>query len=103
FEAKRGNIYDRNGDILVTNISVPSVMVIPAQVKDAKQTAHQLALILGKSDEEIYKAITKREYINRVPGGRKISVETAREIQKLALPGIVITEDSQRYYPNGEA
>lgn len=101
FEAKRGKILDRNGKVLVTNTSVPSVMVIPAQVKDPKETAKKLAVILGQKEEDIYKAITKRVLINRVPGGRKISVEKARQIQALALPGIQVAEDSERFYPNG--
>jgi len=101
FEAKRGDIYDRNGEVLVTNTSVPSVMAIPAQIKDPRETAKKLATILGQKEEDIYKAITKRQLINRVPGGRKISIEKAREIQALALPGIQIANDTERFYPNG--
>jgi stage V sporulation protein D (sporulation-specific penicillin-binding protein) len=101
FEAKRGKILDRNGQVLVTNTSVPSVMAIPAQVTDPHQTAKKLAVILGQKEEDIYKAITKRVLINRVPGGRKISVEKARQIQALALPGIQVAEDTERFYPNG--
>lgn len=101
FESKRGNILDRDGDVIVTNTSVPSVMAIPAQIKDAHDTANKLAVILGQKEEDIYKAITKREVIYRVPGGRKISAEKARKIQELALPGIQIAEDTERFYPNG--
>lgn len=102
FEAKRGNILDRNGDILVSNTSVPTVMAIPVQIKDPHDTAKKLAVILGQKEEDIYKAITKRTLINdRIPGGRKISTEKALEIQELALPGIQIADDSKRFYPNG--
>ncbi|MBO8162259.1 MAG: stage V sporulation protein D [Brevibacillus sp.] len=101
FEAKRGKILDRNGKVLVDNISVPSVLAIPAQIKDPRETAKKLAVILGESEAKIYEAITKRVMINRVPGGRKISAEKAREIQKLGLPGIEVADDSKRFYPNG--
>ncbi|MFY0545562.1 stage V sporulation protein D [Brevibacillus sp. H7] len=101
FEAKRGKILDRNGNELVTNTSVPSVMAIPAQIKDPRDTAKKLAVILGQKEEDIYKAITKRVLINRVPGGRKISAEKARQIQELALAGIQVAEDTERFYPNG--
>nr|WP_239565223.1 stage V sporulation protein D [Brevibacillus fulvus] len=101
FEAKRGNILDRNGNPLVTNTSVPSVLAIPAQIKDAHDTAKKLAVVLGQKEEDVYKAITKRQLINRVPGGRKISAEKAREVRELNLPGIQVAEDSERYYPNG--
>jgi len=101
FEAKRGRILDRNGEVLVENISVPSVLAIPAQIQDPRETAKKLAVILGESEEKIYEAITKRQMINRVPGGRKISAEKARQIQQLNLPGIEVAEDTKRYYPYG--
>ncbi|UFJ41919.1 stage V sporulation protein D [Brevibacillus humidisoli] len=101
FEAKRGQILDRNGNVLVENISVPSVLAIPAQITDPRETAKKLAVVLGRSEQEIYEAITKRQMINRVPGGRKISAEKAREVQKLGLPGIEVAEDTKRFYPHG--
>lgn len=101
FEPKRGRILDRNGKELVSNISVPSVVAIPVQVKDPHDTAKKLAVVLGQQEETVYKAITKRQSIERVPGGRKISPEKARQIQDLNLPGIFVVEDSQRFYPNG--
>lgn len=101
FEAKRGMIYDRNGEGLTYNISVPSVMAIPIQVKDKAGTAKELARILKGNEQEIYKAITKRASIVRVPGGRKIPEETAKQIRDLNLPGVHIAEDSKRYYPLG--
>lgn len=100
FEAKRGEILDRNGKKLAYNISSPSVMAIPPQVKDPAGTAKQLARILQAPEEEIYKLITQRSMKVWIkPWGRKISEEKAREIQGLRLPGIAVTEDSKRYYP----
>lgn len=103
FEAKRGKILDRNGEILAYNISAPSVIVFPAQVKDAEETAEKLAQILGASKEKIYKDITKRVMnVWLKPEGQKISNEKAKEIQELGLSGVMIAEDSKRHYPNGE-
>lgn len=100
FEANRGKILDRNGRKLAYNISSPSVMAIPAQIKDPSQTAKILARILEAPEEKIYEQITKRVLIEGIkPWGRKISEEKAREIQGLRLPGIAIVEDSKRYYP----
>lgn len=102
FEAKRGEILDRHGKKLAYNISAPSVVAIPAQVKDPAQVAKQLATILQAPEEKIYELITKRQLIVRInPWGRKISEEKAQEIQGLRLPGIAITEDSKRFYPYG--
>ncbi|GAA3403938.1 stage V sporulation protein D [Paenibacillus hodogayensis] len=102
FAAKRGEIWDRSGVRLTYNISSPSVMAIPAQIKDARATAAQLATVLQMNEDEIYALITKREskvYIK--PGGRKITEEKAAEVRNLVLPGIEVAEDNKRYYPFG--
>lgn len=102
FSAKRGEILDRNGIQLAYNISSPTVMAIPAQVKDAPRTARELALHMDMSAEQIEQLITKRELIVKLqPGGRKITPEKAQEIRNLSLPGIVVAEDNKRYYPFG--
>lgn len=103
FQAKRGKILDRHGEVLAYNISAPSVLVVPAQVKEPAETARQLANVLQMSEEKVYRLITKREIIVYIkPDGLKISNEKAKEIQKLGLPGVMIAEDSKRHYPNGE-
>lgn len=102
FAAKRGEIWDRNGIKLTYNISSPTVWAIPAQVKDASNTARQLAQALQLSEEAVHQLITKRQLIIRIqPGGRKISEEKAQAIRELNLPGIVVAEDNKRYYPFG--
>ena len=101
FEAKRGKIYDRNGTVLAYNVSVPSIMAVPAQIKDPTGTAKKLAGILKLDEKNIYKQLTLRELLVRVPGGRKVSEEVAKQVQALNLPGIRVAEDSERYYPKG--
>ncbi|MFD0682613.1 MULTISPECIES: stage V sporulation protein D [unclassified Paenibacillus] len=102
FAAKRGEIVDRNGIQLAYNISSPTVMAIPAQVKDPQSTAAQLASRLQVPPETVLKQITQRQLIVRIqPGGRKITQEKAQEIRALNLPGIVVAEDNKRSYPLG--
>ncbi|WP_055107468.1 stage V sporulation protein D [Paenibacillus ihumii] len=102
FSAKRGEISDRNGVTLAYNITTPTVMAIPVQIKSPEATARSLAPLLGMSEEQILKTITKRQSIVRLqPGGRKITMEKGQQIRDLALPGIVVAEDNKRYYPYG--
>lgn len=102
YSAKRGEIADRNGSVLAYNITTPTVMAIPVQVKTPETTARSLAPLLGMSEETVLKAITKKQSIVRLqPGGRKITMEKAQQIRDLALPGIVVAEDNKRYYPYG--
>lgn len=102
FEPERGEIEDRNGVALATNMSAPTVYVFPRQVKDPAKTAEQLAAVLNGSKEKIYKLITKAELNVKIPDGRKISNEKAAEVQNLGLPGVYVGKDSKRYYPFGD-
>lgn len=101
FEPKRGEIVDRNGIELATNISSPSVYVVPRQIEDPVKTAEKLGEVLNMSKEKAYKHITKKTSIERIPEGRKISHKLAKEIRSLSLKGVYIGEDSKRYYPYG--
>lgn len=101
FEPERGQIVDRNGIPLATNISAPTVYVMPRQVKDPAETAEKLASVLNMPKEKVYREITKSASSVRMKEGRKISHEKAKEIRALGLDGVYIGEDSKRHYPNG--
>jgi stage V sporulation protein D (sporulation-specific penicillin-binding protein) len=101
FEPQRGEIMDRNGVALATNISAPTVYAVPRQIEDPAMTAEKLAAALNMSKEKAYQHITKKSMIERIPEGRKISHEKAKEIRAMNLKGIYIGEDSKRHYPFG--
>jgi stage V sporulation protein D (sporulation-specific penicillin-binding protein) len=101
FEPERGEIVDRNGVALATNVSAPTVYVVPRQVKDPATTAEKLATVLNVSKENAYRQITQGVSIVRIKEGRKISHEKAKEIRALGLEGVYIGEDSKRHYPFG--
>ncbi|WNB90491.1 stage V sporulation protein D [Bacillus sp. NEB1478] len=102
FEPKRGKIVDRNDVALATNVSAPTVFVVPRQVKETDKTAEELASVLNISKTEVFKRITKKASIVRIDnGGRKISNLKAKEVESLNLPGVFVAEDSKRHYPYG--
>jgi len=101
FEPERGEIVDRNGVPLATNISAPTVWIVPRQVKEPAAAAEKLAGVLNISKETAYREITQKQSIIRLKEGRKISHEKAKEIRALGLEGIYIGEDSKRSYPFG--
>ncbi|WP_028782683.1 stage V sporulation protein D [Thalassobacillus devorans] len=103
FEPERGKILDTEGEVLVGNVSAPTVMVVPRQIKEPKKAARELARILDMPLEKAYQHVTKNISIERIhPEGRKISEEQAKAIQGLRMEGIYVAQDSKRYYPNGE-
>ncbi|MET3698082.1 stage V sporulation protein D (sporulation-specific penicillin-binding protein) [Bacillus oleivorans] len=102
FQAERGEILDRNGVVLATNKSAPTVFVIPRQIENPAETAEKLASVLGMSVEKAYKHVTAQASIETInPEGKKISNEKANEIKELNLNGVYIGNDSIRHYPEG--
>lgn len=102
YEAERGKILDTRGKLLATNVSSPSVLVVPKQVRDRSETADKLSEILGMSKKRVMEMITRNESIVRItPEGRKISNDKASRIRGLSLPGVFIAEDFKREYPKG--
>lgn len=98
--ADRGNILDRNGKILATNITTTSLVLIPKQIKNKEEVASSLSKILNVSYEEMYKHVSKKESIERVhPEGRKLDYETAEKIENLGYDGVYLVKESKRYYP----
>ena len=99
-QADRGLIYDRNGVILADNATTTSLVVIPNQVKNKKETATKLAEILNVSYDAMYKHVSKKTSIERVhPEGRKLSYEVADKIKALKLDGVYLVKESKRVYP----
>lgn len=100
--ADRGEIRDRNGKVLATNITTTSLVVIPNQIKNKEEVATKLASILKVSYEEMYRHISKKTSIERVhPEGRQLSYEVAEEINNLNYDGVYLVKESKRYYPYG--
>ncbi|SDY60815.1 stage V sporulation protein D [Thermoactinomyces sp. DSM 45892] len=102
FLAKRGMILDRDGKKIAYNISAPSVLLFPAMIKDKAGTAKKLAEVLEGDEKKILEFVSKKEskvWLKSI--GQKISEEKANILQEMQLPGVLITEDSRRYYPYG--
>jgi stage V sporulation protein D (sporulation-specific penicillin-binding protein) len=101
-EAKRGIIYDRNGNELAISISADSVYAIPAEVTRSKQqdqVAGQLAQVLGMDAAGLLKKVTADSSFEWIK--RQITPEQAQKIRDMSLPGIDLTEESRRFYPKG--
>lgn len=101
FEPERGKIIDRNGVPIAENKSAPTVFLIPRQIENPAAAAESLAPVLNASKEKLFKHMTANSSIERIPEGRKISYEKAREIRALDIKGVYIAEDSKRHYPFG--
>ena len=99
-KADRGKIVDRNGEILATNVTTVSLVVVPGQIDDPKRVAKDLSDILGTDYQDMLKHVTKSTSIERVhPEGRGLDYEIAEKIDALGYDGVYLLKESKRYYP----
>lgn len=93
----RGNIYDRNLNILAKSASVATIGVVHAQIEDPERVAKVLSEHLDMDYDKVYKKVTKVVAFERI--ATKVDKEVADEIRALNLPGVKVDEDSKRFYP----
>ncbi|OPX88377.1 MAG: Stage V sporulation protein D [Pelotomaculum sp. PtaB.Bin104] len=97
-EAKRGSIFDRNGNELAASISVDSAYAFPTQIKeeDRRQTADKIAAALSMDPEEVFKKLNQK--VGFVWLKRRIDHESAQRLRELKLTGVELVEESKRFY-----
>ena len=104
--AKRGDIVDRNGEVLAQSGTADTVLLYPKKIADggadaAQNVANQLAPILGMDANTILekaKDATKSEIWLK----RQVTREQADAIRALNLNGVGFMVDTKRYYPKGD-
>ena len=96
-KAARGEILDRNGEILATNRSVCTISVIHNQIKEPEKVIEALAKELQMDQETIRKKVEKYSSIEIIK--KNVDKEIGDAIRKYELEGIKIDEDYKRYYP----
>ncbi len=100
--ADRGEIYDRNGKVLATNLTTTSLVVIPNQIKNKEEVAKALSEILNSDYEDMLEHVSKKTSIERIhPEGRQLSYDIASQIDELDFDGVYLVKESKRYYPYG--
>lgn len=104
--ATRGDIYDRNMDVLATSAPAWTVFITPQDIEDdaqAEQIAKGLSELLGLDYDAVYKKTQSKSYYEKVKTKiDKLTADSVREYISTNKLGSVIglDETSQRYYPN---
>lgn len=96
-KAARGEILDRNGEVLATNRSVCTISVIHNQIKEPEKVIQTLAAELGMDEDEIRKRVEKYSSIEIIK--KNVDKEVGDAVRKYGLAGVKIDEDYKRYYP----
>lgn len=108
--AKRGTIYDVNGEALAKNVySYTLIAYLDSSrgegnyVKDKEKTAEALATVISMDYEKILSLLSKDSYQTEFgSAGKGLTELTKEKILELNLDGIDFTETQKRYYPKGD-
>lgn len=101
---KRGEIVDRNGQVLAYSVDADTIYAVPNQIENPTDVAKALCGALDAcSDTEQLKLTellgAKRDfaYVKRLA-----SLDEARRVAALGLQGVGFLQVNRRYYPNRE-
>lgn len=97
--AKRGTIYDRNGNVLTSSVECRNVAVNPQLVEDVDKTVSALVKATGIDKKTCRKLVLSDGswvYIKR-----QVDEDDAAALEKKNLPGVLFEQAMKRVYPYG--
>ena len=97
----RGDIVDRNGVLLATNLSMASLFANPRQILDTNEAVAGVLSVLPElaPDALRTKLSTQRQF---VWVKRNLSPRQQDGINRLGIPGLGFVEEPKRVYPQGK-
>lgn len=95
--ASRGDIYDRNMNVLAMDAACSKVSAFPSNVTDPEGTAAYLSQVLGMDYQSVYNKLTDTS-VSFVNIKRSVDNTSAQQIEDADLSGIVVSDDQKRYY-----
>ncbi len=95
-KAARGEIVDRNGNVLATNKTVCTISVIHSQIEDPKAVIQTLARELEMEEASVRRRVEKVSSMEKVK--TNVDKETGDRIRGYNLAGVKVDEDFKRYY-----
>jgi cell division protein FtsI (penicillin-binding protein 3) len=101
--ARRGRLYDRDGDPLAMSLAASTIYANPQILRDARidpmSVAVQLAPVLGRPADEL--APLLRRDAQFVFLGRQLPRQVGEQVVALDLPGVGVVSEPTRVYPGG--
>jgi cell division protein FtsI (penicillin-binding protein 3) len=98
--ARRGTIFDRNGNELAVGQEMKTIYANPHLIDDPSQAAQQLAPVLGMNSQDI------RDNLSQDAGfvyvARKVAPETAVAVEDLGIAGLGVMTEEKRVYPQNQ-
>lgn len=103
-KAKRGEIVDRNGQILAYSVDADTIFAVPTEIKHPQDTVSALCAAFGDCS-----AGERAELLSRLSAKRafayvrrQIAPDVAARVAELKLVGIGFRQETKRFYPKKE-
>ena len=99
-KAERGQILDRKGRLLATNLPITVLHADPSEIMDPAAAARALAPLLPRHDAAALTSLLTKD-TRYVELDRKLTPARHSEILALGIPGIHFRQSTVRAYPSG--
>jgi cell division protein FtsI (penicillin-binding protein 3) len=96
-EAERGTIYDRNGRILATDLTVPSLYAVPPLIDNPQSIARELAAVLRVPATPLARRLGEDRGFVWLE--RRVDPAVARAVEELGAEGVRVMPEPRRMYP----
>ena len=102
--ARRGEIFDRNGNLLAYTVDADSIIADPGEIEAPDTVAATICRALDRCDAAEKLAIAKnlRRTGQFAWVARKVSPDEERRVRALDIKGIGFFKESRRFYPKRE-
>ena len=102
FPGVRGNIFDRNGEVLALSTPGYSISINPSQTDFEDSEIGQIADFLGLDKKALSLKISKNKHKKFLFIGRKVSREVSMALKASKIGGLKYEPEYHRYYPAAE-
>ena len=96
----RGEILDRNGNVLAMSVDAKTIVADPRQIADPAREAAALAPVLGIPVGTLVRTLTNGSGFAYL--AHQVDPVTAQKVMALGLPAITQVDDPKRVYPDGQ-
>lgn len=97
-DGQRGEILDRDGRILATDVEVPSVYAIPALIDGPSAVAKRLARLLSRDAGTLKKRLDGDGAFTWI--ARRVDPAVKEQVERQKISGIGFLNETRRFYPN---
>lgn len=96
---QRGNIYDRNNNLLVTSLPAYSIYASPNLMKDPAAVATKIAPLLGLDANQLTANLKSKKSFVWIK--RDVDWDVGQKIKQMKLTGLGFVDSAKRSYPQG--